>query len=48
MSNIVDETVFVTDMAAFMSEAGEVFKNRATAYGGEPEVTQTPSEIPEL
>ena len=48
MSNIVDETVFVTDMAGFMSEAGEVFKNRATAYGGEPEVTQTLIQITAL
>lgn len=48
MSNIVDETVFVTDMAGFMSEAGEVFKARALAYGGEPEVTQTLLQITAL
>jgi enamine deaminase RidA (YjgF/YER057c/UK114 family) len=41
MTNIVDETVFVTDMAGFMAEAGSIFKHRAMAYGGEPEVTQT-------
>ncbi|MFN3238054.1 MAG: RidA family protein [Pseudomonadales bacterium] len=41
MTNIIDETVFVTDMAGFMAEVESIFKQRAMAYGGEPEVTQT-------
>ncbi len=31
----------MTDLPAYMAEAGEAFKARAIAYGGEPEVTQT-------
>lgn len=41
MSNIVDETMFVTDMAELMSHSETVFSTRAQAYGGRPEVTQT-------
>jgi enamine deaminase RidA (YjgF/YER057c/UK114 family) len=48
MSNVVDETVFVTDMKGFMAEAAEVFKLRAEAYGGQPEVTQTLIQITAL
>lgn len=41
MDNIVDETMFVTDMAEVMSNSDTVFGARAKAYGGTPEVCQT-------
>ena len=41
LHNVVEETVFVTDMAQTMAEVQEVFAARAAAYGGRPDVTQT-------
>ncbi len=41
MDNIVDETMFVTDMTEVMSNSDAVFGARAKAYGGTPEVCQT-------
>ena len=41
MDNVVDETMFVTDMAEVMSNSDAVFGARAKAYGGTPEVCQT-------
>lgn len=41
MDNIVDETVFVTDMNEIMSNVESVYGMRAEAYGGLPEVCQT-------
>jgi enamine deaminase RidA (YjgF/YER057c/UK114 family) len=41
MSNIVDETFFVTDMDEFMGNAEDVYSTREAAYGGNPEVCQT-------
>ena len=41
MHNVVEETVFVTDMAQTMAQVQEVFAARAAAYGGRPDVTQT-------
>jgi enamine deaminase RidA (YjgF/YER057c/UK114 family) len=41
MSNIVDETMFVTDIAEVMSNADSVFAVRNEAYAGTPEVCQT-------
>ena len=51
MDNIVDETVFVTDMASVMgSEAKRMafFGARAEAYGGNPEVCQSLIGVAEL
>ena len=41
MDNVVEETVFVTDMPSVMAQVQEVFGARAAAYGGRPDVTQT-------
>lgn len=41
LDNVVEETVFVTDMAQTMAQVQEVFAARAAAYGGRPDVTQT-------
>ncbi len=41
MSNIVDETFFVTDMGELMGNVEEVYGAREAAYGGTPEVSQT-------
>ena len=41
LHNVVEETVFVTDMAQTMAQVKEVFAARAAAYGGRPDVTQT-------
>lgn len=41
MGNIVDETMFVTDIGDVMANAEGVFGARAQAYGGTPEVSQT-------
>jgi enamine deaminase RidA (YjgF/YER057c/UK114 family) len=45
MDNIVDETVFVTDMNEIMSNIEGVYGMRAEAYGGLPEVCQTLVQI---
>ena len=44
MDNIVDETLFVTDMSAIMGseeKMGAFFGMRAEAYGGNPQLTQS-------
>jgi enamine deaminase RidA (YjgF/YER057c/UK114 family) len=41
MSNIVDETYFVTDVQEVMKNVGSVFAVRESAYGQPPEVYQT-------
>ena len=41
LHDVVEETVFVTDMAQTMAQVQEVFAARAAAYGGRPDVTQT-------
>lgn len=41
MENIVDETVFVTDMSETMKNVENIFSVRAQAYGAVPEVSQT-------
>jgi enamine deaminase RidA (YjgF/YER057c/UK114 family) len=41
LHNVVEETVFVTDMTQTMAQVQEVFAARAAAYGGRPDVTQT-------
>jgi len=45
MSNIVDETFFVTDMSELMSNVGETYAARETAYGGKPDVSQTVLQV---
>ena len=41
MSNIVDETIYVTNMEEFFAEAEAVYSVRERVYGGSPEVCQT-------
>ncbi|MCF6194797.1 MAG: RidA family protein [Kangiellaceae bacterium] len=41
MENIVDETIFVTDMSETMKNVEDIFSVRAQAYGAVPEVSQT-------
>ena len=41
LDNVVEETVFVPDMAEIMSQVQEIFDARASAYGQRPEVAQT-------
>jgi len=41
MNNIVDETMFVTDVGDVMKNSESVFGARAEAYGGLPEVSLT-------
>ena len=48
MDNIVDETVFVTDMSEIMSNMESVYGHRAAAYGGLPEVCQTLVQVAAL
>ena len=41
MSDVVDETLFVTDVGAAMANIEALFAARADAYGGDPDVAQT-------
>ena len=41
LDNVVEETVFVTDISQTMAQVQEVFAARAAAYGGRPDVAQT-------
>ncbi len=41
MANVVDETVFVTDVANAVAQLDPLFAARAEAFGGSPDVTQT-------
>ena len=41
MSNVVDETIFVTSMEEFFANVEDVYSARGEAYGGPPEVCQT-------
>lgn len=45
MSNIVDETFFVTDMDELFSNIEDVYGARGAAYGGTPEVCQTVVQV---
>jgi enamine deaminase RidA (YjgF/YER057c/UK114 family) len=48
MSNIVDETYFVTNMEEFMGNVEDVYSSREAAYGGKPEVCQTLIQVSAL
>ncbi|MFJ9989539.1 RidA family protein [Pseudomonas putida] len=41
MGHVVEETLFVTDIRAFLARSDELFALRTQAYGGEPRVAQT-------
>jgi enamine deaminase RidA (YjgF/YER057c/UK114 family) len=48
MSNIVDETMFVTDIAEVMASADPVFAVRNEAYAGTTDVCQTLVQVSAL
>lgn len=48
LDNIVDETMFVTDISEVMSNSDSVFGARAEAYGGVPDVSQTLVQVSAL
>ncbi|MCL6416644.1 RidA family protein [Aestuariirhabdus sp. Z084] len=48
LDNIVDETLFVTDINEVMTNAEPMFEARALAYGGVPEVCQTLVQVSAL
>ena len=48
LSNIVDETMFVTNMEEVMANAESIFGARAEAYQGIPEVCQTLVQVSAL
>ena len=48
MSNVVDETFFVTSMDELMNNVESVYGVRERAYGGKPEVCQTVLQIVSL
>lgn len=48
LSNIVDETWFVTDVAGAMANLESVFGARAAAFGEQPAITQTCVEVSAL
>lgn len=45
MGNIVDETLFVTDMSELMENVDAVYGERESAYGSMPEVSQTVVQV---
>jgi len=45
MPDIVEETLFVTDIREFLSRSDELFAIRAELYGEEPQVAQTLVEV---
>ena len=48
LSNIVDETWFVTDVESAMANLDSLFGARAEAFGGPPAITQTCVEVSSL
>ncbi|MBW9259500.1 MAG: RidA family protein [Candidatus Thiodiazotropha sp. (ex. Lucinisca nassula)] len=48
MSNIVEGTIFVTDMVEFFDNVEEVYGVREAAYEGNPEVCQTLLQVAAL
>jgi 2-iminobutanoate/2-iminopropanoate deaminase len=45
MGDIVDETFFVTDVAAAMENIEALWAVRTEAYGGDPQVSQTTLQV---
>jgi 2-iminobutanoate/2-iminopropanoate deaminase len=48
MADIVDETLFVTDIAGFLDKADALFGIRTEMFGGDPQVSQTLVEVSRL
>jgi enamine deaminase RidA (YjgF/YER057c/UK114 family) len=48
MADIVDETLFVTDIVGFLDNADALFGIRTEMFGGEPQISQTLVEVSRL
>lgn len=48
MADVVDETVFVTDIDGFLGRADELFGLRAEMFGGDPQISQTLVQVARL
>jgi 2-iminobutanoate/2-iminopropanoate deaminase len=48
MGDIVDETVFVTDIDEFLAKAPQLFAVRAEEFGREPQISQTLVQVARL
>ncbi|MNT41085.1 Enamine/imine deaminase [compost metagenome] len=48
MADVVDETLFVTDIDGFLGQADTLFALRAEMFGGEPQISQTLVQVARL
>ena len=48
LDNVVDETLFVTDMQELLRQAETIYAKRQQAYGKQPEVCQTVVQVSAL
>ncbi|QND55103.1 RidA family protein (plasmid) [Phyllobacterium sp. 628] len=48
MADIVDETIFVTDIDGFLVKAEQLFGIRAEIFGQEPQISQTLVQVARL
>lgn len=48
MADIVDETVFVTDIDGFLGQGDALFALRAEMFGGDPQISQTLVQVARL
>ncbi|MDP9875992.1 enamine deaminase RidA (YjgF/YER057c/UK114 family) [Variovorax boronicumulans] len=48
MADVVDETLFVTDIDGFLGQADALFALRAEMFGGEPQISQTLVQVARL
>lgn len=48
MADVVDETLFVTDIDGFLGQADALFSLRAEMFGGDPQVSQTLVQVARL
>ena len=48
MADVVDETVFVTDIDDFLGRGDELFGLRAEMFGGDPQISQTLVQVARL
>lgn len=48
MADVVDETVFVTDIDGFLGRGDELFGLRAEMFGGDPQISQTLVQVARL
>lgn len=48
MADVVDETLFVTDIDGFLGQADALFALRAEMFGGAPQISQTLVQVARL